>query len=162
MVFTQGPLSRGDSLGHDHQNASVTFSSDGDGGTPSISVQAANLWYDIRGTYIVYFVADGCRKNLSLCDLNQTMTDPWRNLRIGDRIRITHIPDDYLRPGYTFHDETRALYEHLIARREILTVDEFCEQELPWVSYEQTMPDGEIVSHSLAVNDDSWELVTEN
>ena len=103
-----------------------------------------------------------CRKNLPLCDLNQTMTDPWRNLRIGDRIRITHIPDDYLRPGYTFHDETRALYEHLIARREILTVDEFCEQELPWVSYEQTMPDGEIVSHSLAVNDDSWELVTEN
>ena len=47
----------------------MAFFSDGDGGTPSISVQAANLWYDIRGTYIVYFVADGCRKNLPLGDL---------------------------------------------------------------------------------------------
>ena len=66
MVFTHGPLSRGKSFGHERQFASVTFCSDGDGGTPSISVQAANLWYDIRGTYIVYFVADGCRKNLPL------------------------------------------------------------------------------------------------
>ena len=47
----------------------MTFFSDGDSGTPSISVQAANLWYDIRGTYIVYFVAVGCRKNLPLGDL---------------------------------------------------------------------------------------------
>ena len=62
MVFTQGPLSRGDSLGHDHQNASVTFSSDGDGGTPSISVQAANLWYDIRGTYIATSLRTGVVK----------------------------------------------------------------------------------------------------
>ena len=44
----------------------MTFYSDGDRGTPSISVQAANLWYDIRDTYIVRFVADGCRKNLPL------------------------------------------------------------------------------------------------
>ena len=46
----------------------MTFYSDGDRGTPSISVQAANLWYDIRDTYIVRFVADGCRKNLPLAD----------------------------------------------------------------------------------------------
>ena len=90
------------------------------------------------------------------------MTESWRNLRIGDRIRITQIPAEYLQPGYTFHDETRALYEHLIARREILTVVEFCIENLPWVSYEQTMPDGEVVYHSLAANDDSWELVKGN
>ena len=47
----------------------MTFFSDGDGGTPSISVHAANTWYNIRDTYIVRFVADGCRKNLPLCDL---------------------------------------------------------------------------------------------
>ena len=46
----------------------MTFYSDGDRGTPSISVQAANLWYDIRDTYIVRFVGDGCRKNLPLGD----------------------------------------------------------------------------------------------
>ena len=77
MVFTQGPLSRGDSLDHDHQNASVTFSSDGDGGTPSISVQAANTWYDIRDTYIVRFVVDGCRKNLPLGDPDQLNANPY-------------------------------------------------------------------------------------
>ena len=66
MVFTQGPLSLGESFSYEHSIASVTFSSDGDSGTPSISVQAANLWYDNRGTYIVRFVADGCRKNLPL------------------------------------------------------------------------------------------------
>ena len=42
--------------------------SDGDSGTPSLSVQTANTWYDIRDTYIVRFVADGCRKNLPLGD----------------------------------------------------------------------------------------------
>ena len=66
MVFTQGPLSLGESSGDERRNASVTFFSDGDGGTPSNSVQAANLWYDDRDTYIVRFVVDGCRKNLPL------------------------------------------------------------------------------------------------
>ena len=89
------------------------------------------------------------------------MTEPWRSLRIGDRIRIIHIPGEFLQVGYMFHDDTRALYEHLIDRGEILTVDEFCEQGIPWISYDQTMSDGEILYHSLAVNDDSWELVTD-
>ena len=43
------------------------FYTDGDGGTPSHFVQVANPWYDIRDTYIVRFVVDGCRKNLPLC-----------------------------------------------------------------------------------------------
>ena len=71
MVFTQGPLSLGESFGHERRIASITFFSDGDGGTPSISVQAANTWYNLRDTYIVSFVAGGCRKNLPLCDLDQ-------------------------------------------------------------------------------------------
>ena len=70
MVFTQGPLSLGESFAHEGQFASTPFFSDGDGGTLSISVQAANLWYNFRDTYIVRFVEDGCRKNLPLCDLS--------------------------------------------------------------------------------------------
>ena len=69
MFFTQRPLSLGESLGHEPRNASLTFCSDGDSGTPSISVQAANTWYDIRDIFIVRFVAVGCRKNLPLGDL---------------------------------------------------------------------------------------------
>ena len=72
MVFTQEPLSMRELFGLERRNASVTFSSDGDGGTPSFSVLAANTWYDIRDTYVVRFVVDGCRKNLPLWDeLNQ-------------------------------------------------------------------------------------------
>ena len=59
-------------------NASVTFFSDGGSGTPSLFVQAANTWYDIRDTYVVRFVADGCRKNLPLCDYRVTFVDPQR------------------------------------------------------------------------------------
>ena len=46
----------------------MTFSYDGNGGTPSLFVQAANTWYNLRDTYIVRFVAVGCRKNLSLAN----------------------------------------------------------------------------------------------
>ena len=92
MVFTQRPLSLRESLGHERQNASVTFFSDGDGGTPSISVQAANLWYDNRDTYIVHFVVDGCRKNLPLCDLrvyNTGMNTPdLSDLPVTEKLRI--------------------------------------------------------------------------
>ena len=77
MVFTQGPLSIGVSLGHERQFASVTFCSDGDSGTPSHFVQAANLWYDIRDTYNACFVADGCRKNLPLCAIS---VNHWQRL----------------------------------------------------------------------------------
>ena len=66
MVFTQGPLSIGESFSHERRNASITFFSDGDGGTPSLFFHAANLWYDIRDTYIARIVVDGCRKNLPL------------------------------------------------------------------------------------------------
>ena len=44
----------------------MAFFSDEAGGTPSLFVHAANLWYNLRDTYVVRFVADGCRKNLPL------------------------------------------------------------------------------------------------
>ena len=75
MVFTQRPLSFGESFGYERRNASVTLYSDGDSGTPSFSVQATNLWYDIRDTYIVRFVADGCRKNLPLGGRDESGAD---------------------------------------------------------------------------------------
>ncbi len=56
------------------------------------------------------------------------MTEPWRSLRIDDRIRITYILNEFLHPGYTFPDETRTLYEHLIAHGEILIVDDSTER----------------------------------
>ena len=80
MVFTQRPLSFGKSFGYERRNASVTLYSDGDSGTPSFSVQATNLWYDIRDTYIVRFVADGCRKNLPLSGRNHLELIPPKSV----------------------------------------------------------------------------------
>ena len=68
MVFTLRPLSVGKRFGYERRNSSVNVFSEGDGGTPSLSVQAANLWYNFRDTYVVRFVAVGCRKNLPLAD----------------------------------------------------------------------------------------------
>ena len=87
MGFTQRPLSLGESFGHEHRNALLAFFSDGDGGTPSISVQAANTWYDTRDTFILRFVADGCRKNLPLSVTGLPMSS------VPDTFPINH--DDY-------------------------------------------------------------------
>ena len=64
IVFTQGPLSLGKSFGHERSISTVTLFSDGDSGTPSLFVQAANPWYDIRDTYIVRFVQGGVVKTV--------------------------------------------------------------------------------------------------
>ena len=82
MVFTQRPLSLGEWFGHERRHASVTFFSDGDGGTPSISVQATNLWYDMRDTYIVRFVVVGFRKNLPLA-ARRPMADDSNSLSLS-------------------------------------------------------------------------------
>ena len=84
MVFTQGPLSIGEPFSHEPRNTSITFFSNGDGGTPSLFVQVPNPWYDIYDTY-ARFVVDGCRKNLPLGVINfvvrkaRTILD-WRSV----------------------------------------------------------------------------------
>jgi len=44
------------------------------------------------------------------------MTEPWRQLRLGDRIRIVRMPYDAVTPGYVFMPETRRLFKKLMAR----------------------------------------------
>ena len=87
------------------------------------------------------------------------MDNRWQGLRVGDRIRIVRTPIEFLGSRHMAADETRELYELLIACGAVLVVEEICEYNLPWVGYEQTLEDGSIAFHSLAVNDDSWELV---
>ena len=66
MVFTQGPLSVGESFGVERRLLRFCFTQIETAAHHSLFVPTANLWYDIRDTYIVRFVADGCRKNLPL------------------------------------------------------------------------------------------------
>lgn len=84
------------------------------------------------------------------------MSEPWQSLQVGDRIRIVRMPSGVDAPGYTFHDDTRALYERLIARGRALRIAEIDDWGLPWIHCRFKRPDGTWEYHALAVNDDSW------
>jgi len=87
------------------------------------------------------------------------MSEPWRKLKVGDRIRMVKMPSGVDAPGYTFHADTRRLYKRLIARRRSVRVFEIDKWGLPWISCRFRMTNGRWEFHILAVNDDSWVLV---
>jgi hypothetical protein len=84
-----------------------------------------------------------------------TMDEPWRQLRVGDRIRIVRLPSGVDTPGYRFHRDTRRLYNRLIARRRSLRICEIA-WGLPWIECRFKRKAGRWEYHYLAVNDDSW------
>jgi hypothetical protein len=84
------------------------------------------------------------------------MREPWRDLRVGDRIRIVRMPYDAVTPGYTMMPETSRLFKKLIARRRPVRVFQIDEYGHPWIQCRFRRRDGTWESHWLAVNDDSW------
>jgi len=81
--------------------------------------------------------------------------EPWRKLKIGDRIRIVRMPSD----EPVMHAETRRLFKQLIARNRpsrIFWIDEY---KHPWIQCRIRQKDGSYKLNWLAVNDDSWVLV---
>jgi hypothetical protein len=88
-----------------------------------------------------------------------SVDEPWRELRVGDRIRIVRLPGEDLL-GYTLHLETKDLYERLIAMRKVLRIYEIDKDGLPWIKCRVKADGGGWEYHYLAVNDDSWELVS--
>lgn len=89
------------------------------------------------------------------------MNESWKDLRIGDQIQIVRMPSEFSDPAIFVQKETADFYQLLIDRKEILTVEQFCHDGFPWISYDEKLCNGEVTNHSLAVNDDSWELVTQ-
>jgi hypothetical protein len=87
------------------------------------------------------------------------MGEPWRELRVGDRIRVVRMPSGVDAPGYIFHRDTRRLYKRLIERRRSLRICRIDDWGLPWIRCQFKRKDGRWEYHSLAVNDDSWVLV---
>jgi len=85
------------------------------------------------------------------------MNQDLSSLRVGDRIRILAIPGQDV-AGYYLHEDTRALYEILVAERTVLQIYEIDEQGSPWVRCPgRTSPCDEY----LAINEyDIWERVT--
>jgi hypothetical protein len=85
------------------------------------------------------------------------MNQPWRKLRVGDRIRIIRLPTEWnIVPGYHVPPCTRRLYKRLITRRRPVRISEIDEWGLPWIHCKFRRPNGGWEYHFLAVNDDSW------
>ena len=84
------------------------------------------------------------------------MSDSWRSLRIGDRIRIIRLPTAWDQPGYIVPLCTRRLYKRLIQRARPLRVSEIDAWGLPYIRCRFKMENGAWEHHFLAVNDDSW------
>jgi hypothetical protein len=87
------------------------------------------------------------------------MDESWRQLRVGDRIRIIRMPYDAVTPGYAFLPETRRLYKKLIARGRSVRIFQIDEYGHPWIRCRFQKRNGSWEHHWLAVNDDSWERV---
>jgi hypothetical protein len=84
------------------------------------------------------------------------MNEPWRELRVGDRVRIVRMPYDAVLAGHTFHPETRRLFKKLIARGRSVRVFQIDEYGHPWIACRFRRRNGSWEYHWLAINDDSW------
>ncbi|MEX0611234.1 MAG: hypothetical protein WD738_08875 [Pirellulales bacterium] len=84
------------------------------------------------------------------------MAEDWRNLRVGDRIRIVRMPSEFDKPGYCVPPMTRRLYKKLIARRRPVRVYEIDEYGRPWIGCQFRDRNGNWEYHALCVDDDSW------
>jgi hypothetical protein len=88
------------------------------------------------------------------------VVEPWRKLKVGDRIRIVRTPSEFERSGVPIEDYTLALYRDLIARGRPLRICEINEYGSPCVWCRFRNADGSWPHHHLAVNDDSKEEMT--
>lgn len=86
----------------------------------------------------------------------------WRSLKPGDKVRFVRIPSVFDEPHYHNGDweETFELYRRLIFEGETHSIAFFDESGRPWIDYKCVDEHGVEVSHSLAIDDDSWELVS--
>jgi hypothetical protein len=81
-----------------------------------------------------------------------------QTLKIGDKVRCVSLPEGWM------HDETRVVYEALIHTGVVLIVDQMDAFGHPWTEPFDVREDGQVttesgIGHTLALNDESWELV---
>ena len=90
--------------------------------------------------------------------MNANPNNNWRNLKLGDSVRIVRIPSQFSEPRYQNGDweDTFALYRTLIAGNVVLTISEIDEFGRPWVEHDMLDSNGNVTSNALAVDDDSW------
>jgi hypothetical protein len=89
-----------------------------------------------------------------------SMNDRHLQLRVGDCIRILAVPGQGV-PGFWMHDDTRRLFERLVADRAVLQIYEIDDSGLPWVKCPCPTDSEEGGTDYLAIDGfDVWEIVT--
>lgn len=98
---------------------------------------------------------------LALDQMDSHSEQNWRSLRLGDEVRIVRVPSLFNYPHYHNGEweETFSLIRQLIINQVVLTITEIDEDGRPWIEYESTDSHGSRTSHTLAMDDDSWERV---
>lgn len=89
----------------------------------------------------------------------------YEDLAVGQKIRITKIPDSDLAKYERTHDDfTVRVLRRLVDTQQAVTITEIDEHGKPWFDYSFTNDEGEREIHSLAImcEDDSWERVEED
>ncbi|WP_428306594.1 hypothetical protein [Lacipirellula sp.] len=95
------------------------------------------------------------------------MTEVWRTLKPGDRIRLLRVPDSDLRQreqelltGAEMAGWTADTLERIISLDPVVAIDHVDEYGMPWFEYELVGEDGRVDYHSLGISEDeSWERV---
>lgn len=90
------------------------------------------------------------------------MDERFRQLQVGDQIRFLAIPGLGV-PGFYLHEDTRRLFERLVAEGVSLRVYRIDESGLPWVKCSCPGEPGEGQEEELAIDGfDVWELTAED
>jgi len=84
------------------------------------------------------------------------MHEPWRELRVGDRIRIVKLPSYPPASWFKKFPETRRLDRKLIARNRAVKVYQIDKFGVPWICCVFRDKRTGWECHFLAVDDDSW------
>jgi hypothetical protein len=95
------------------------------------------------------------------------MSERWRDLRPGDRVRLLRVPEAdlqqrerELRDGTYEPGWTAVTLERILQQDPVVTIDRVDEYGAPWFDYELVAADGEIEYHAIAiVEDESWQPV---
>ena len=92
----------------------------------------------------------------------QDQHEPWRDLHVGDRIRMTGIPEGWEQPHAHVPACTRKLVERLVAQRVVVQVHHLDELDMPWILYESFAEDGQEQADFLSIHDLVWERVDDS
>jgi hypothetical protein len=86
------------------------------------------------------------------------MSDLWRDLHIGDKVRIIDWPQEMHKER--LHEDTRELYEWLIETKRVLTIITIDEWGLPYGEIVRSVDSIEY-HESLALNHGGLEIVAQ-